>query len=251
MPAFGLALAASAAIRAASFNLCTDELLLLLARSDEIVSVSHLSRNPHESTLWQRARRYPGNDGSLESVIRHRPTLVLTMGGGGRASGLIAKRLGIRVLDLPYPATLADLDRQAMQVAVALGDAKRAQALQAALHRLRANQPRTAMDGAFMSDGGLSLAPTSLGAHWLALAGVRQRSLSGGRLGLEELATNPPKLLIRSDYRSRQASRGQAWLRHPLVRRLAARTITTDGRPWTCAGLPMIPEIERLRRRSR
>lgn len=249
MPVSGLALATSAAIRVASLNLCTDEYLLLLGHIEEIVSVSHLSRDPRESILWREARRHPANDGSLESVMARRPTLVLTMGGGGRAPSLIALRLGIRVLDLPYPQSLSDLERQAVQVASALGDPRRAAPFRRKLAGLRRLRPSAQRDAAFVGGGGLSLSPISLGAQWMDLAGARQRFLNGNRLSLETLATNAPKLLIRSNYRGSQASLGQAWLRHPLVGRLARRTIETDGRPWTCAGLPMIAEIERLRDR--
>ena len=86
MPVSVSLLAASGAIRVASLNLCTDEYLLLLARPSEIASVSRLSQDPAESPLWKVARRYPANRGSLEGVITARPTLVLTMGGGGRSS---------------------------------------------------------------------------------------------------------------------------------------------------------------------
>ena len=247
MPASGLALAASAAVRAASLNLCTDEYLLLLARPREIASVSYLSRDPRESTLWRQARQYPANNGSLESAVPQHPTLVLTMGGGGRATALIARRLGIRAVDLAYPASLADVERQAVEVAAALGDKRRASPFQQALASLRASSPVPPIDAAFIGAGGLSIAPGSLGGQWMRLIGARQRAFPGARLDLETLATRPPKLLIRSDYRAGQSSRGEAWLAHPLIRRLAARTVLTDGRPWTCAGLPMIAEVRRLR----
>lgn len=250
MPAFGLALAASVAVRAASLNLCTDEYLLLLAEPRQIATVSYLSRLPDESVLWRDARRHPANQGTLESVIVHRPTLVLTMGGGGRAGGVIAARLGIRVLDLPYPQSIDDVVRQARTVAAALGTSNRAEELVRELRRLR-TAPAGMEDAAFVGGGGLSLSPGSLGAEWLRLAGYRQRALPNGRLSYEELATDPPEWLIRSDYRQRQASRNVRWFDHPLVRRLQSRTLVTDGRPWTCAGLPMIAEVRRLREMRR
>jgi iron complex transport system substrate-binding protein len=250
MPASGLALAASAVIRVASLNLCTDEYLLLLARPAEIVSLSHLSHSRLESPLWQRARGVPANSGSLEDVLRDRPTLVFTMGGGGRDSAALARRLGIRLVQLPYPSSVAEVERQVAQVAAALGSPPRARPFAARLQELRRTAP-PAHDAAFLSGGGLSLSPGSLGADWMRLAGFRQRSLPNGRVSLETLATNPPRWLVRSNYRRGQSDRGQAWLRHPLVRRLSARTIDTDGRAWTCAGLPMIAEIERLRRAAR
>ncbi|GAA4016958.1 ABC transporter substrate-binding protein [Sphingomonas swuensis] len=246
MPVFALALAAEAAVRAASLNLCTDELLLALGAPAQIVSVSHLSQSPDESPLWRLARRVPANDGSLEQVIGRRPTLVLSMGGSGRARSAIAAKLGIRVLDLPYASTPEEVIGQARQVAAALGRPERAQPYAAALARLRSSAGPL-QDGAFLGQGGLSTSPDGLTARWLALAGMRQVALPGNRLTLERIATKPPKWLIRSDYREKQASRGQAWLKHPLVRRLEPRTIRTDGRVWTCGGLPALAEAAQLR----
>jgi len=248
MPAFALAWAASGAIRAASLNLCTDEYLLLLAPREEIASVSYLSGEPAETLLWRRASGIHRNRGTLESALPARPNLILTMGGGGKATAVLAARLGMRVVDVPYPTSVEDVRAQAIRVARALGVPDRARPLLAALDRLEAARPAKLVDAAFLSGRGDSVAPDSLGARWLALAGYRQRALSNGRISLELLATDPPKWLIRSAYRGGQWSRGQAWLDHPLVRRLSARTLSTDGRAWTCGGLPMIAEIERLRR---
>jgi len=251
MPASAWLSGAEAALRVASLNLCTDEYLLQLARPSEIVSLSYLSHDPNESPLWREARRFPANRGSLDSVVARRPTLILTMGASGRATDAIARRLGIRVLALPYPASVADVARQASTVARALGDQRRAAPALRDLERLRRSEPEGLQDGAFLGAGGLTLDPSSLGADWLRLAGIRQRATANGRLSLELLATRPPKWLIRSQYRSGQVSRGGWWLQHPLVRRLAPRTISTDGRRWTCAGLPMISEVIRLRRHLR
>ncbi|GLR48009.1 hypothetical protein [Sphingomonas astaxanthinifaciens] len=249
MPAFAF-LAAEAAVRAASLNLCTDELLLLLAEPQQIVSVSHLGRLPEETALWQQGRQVPANDGSLESVVARRPTLILSMGGSGRARASLAAKLGYRLLDLPYPASPAEVVGQAERVAAALGRPEAARPYRRWLDRLTASRPAL-VEGAFLSGGGLSLSPDGLGAQWLALAGFRQPALPGNRLTLETLVAKPPKWLIRSDYRATQASRGNAWLEHPLIRRLAPRTIVTDGRAWTCGGLPMLAEVERLRSRRR
>jgi len=246
MPVPAFALAAEAAVRAASLNLCTDETLLLLAGPQQVVSVSHLSRDPLESSLWGAARRVPGNDGSLENVLARRPTLLLTMGGSGRARAALARKLGIRLLDLPYPQSPEEVIGQARQVAAALGRPATAERYAAALARLQASRPAL-QDGAFLGQGGQSLTPGSLSARWLALSGIRQRPLAGNRLTLEVLATQPPKWLLRSDYRSAQGSRAQAWLNHPLVRRLGPRMRITDGRAWTCGGLPMLAETIRLR----
>ena len=251
MPASVWLSAASGALKVASLNLCTDEYLLLLAQPEEIASVSYLSRDPRESVLWREARRHAANRGSLESALQHRPTLVLTMGGGGRSTAMIARRLGIEVLDLPYPADIANVQRQAVQVAEALGDRQRALPLLQEIAALQRSRPHVGKDAAFLAGGGLSLDPKSIGAEWMRLAGLNQRSLPGGRLSLETLAADPPQVLLRSDYRGDQWSRSTAWFSHPLVHRLEPRTVRVDGRAWTCAGLPMIREVRRLREQFR
>ncbi|MEO6199149.1 MAG: hypothetical protein ABIO68_04345 [Sphingomicrobium sp.] len=239
------------AVRAASLNLCADEYLLLLARPAEIVGVSYLARDPAESALWKRARRYPGNRGSIEDVVGAGPTVVMTMGGGGRSTVLLARRLKLNSVDLKLPASLDDVEDNLRIVARTLGDERRASPLLERLASLRRAATAHGKDAAFVTGGGLSFAPGSLGAEWMRLAGFRQRPLGGARLTLEDLVMSPPRTLIVSNYRGDQYSRGQAWLDHPLVRRSGARRLATDGRPWTCLGPAMIPEIERLRRIAR
>jgi iron complex transport system substrate-binding protein len=82
----------------------------------------------------------------------------------------------------------------------------------------------------------------------MALAGLRQRSMSGDRVSLEQLLIRPPAVILRSDYRQGQYSGEQRWLSHPLARHArGARTIATDGRAWTCMGPLLAAEIERLK----
>ena len=246
MPVSASLLAASAGLRVASLDLCADEYLLLLARPSEIASVSRVAQDPADSVLWRQARRFPANRRELDSVIATRPTLLLSTSGGGRATNLIGERLGIRSVMLGYPASIAEVEERMVRVATALGDPRRANGWRRRLAQLRAD-PLPQRDTIFLGGGGNSLSAGSLGAQWMVLGGFRQRALPGGQASLEALAVSPPKVVLRSTYRRSQPSLGQRWLDHPLARRSAARTINTDGRPWTCAGPLMIEEIERLR----
>jgi len=249
MAAFASLLVASAAtLRVASLNLCSDDYALLLARPGEVVSVSKLAKDPLESPLASLAAGIPGNHGRIEDVLRTRPNLVLTMGGGGRSSAAIARTMGMRVVDLASPGTLDGVAANLTRVAAALGDPRRAASWLERLAALRRSAPARRVDTIWLGGGGLTLSPESLGAQWLLLAGMRQRALAGGRATLETLVRTPPKLLVQSDYRSGQLSQGQRWLDHSLLRALPSRRIATDGRRWTCAGPLMIEEIERLRR---
>jgi iron complex transport system substrate-binding protein len=232
----------------ASLNLCTDELLLLLAAPEQIVSVTHLVQSEAESPLWRQARRYRRNDGSLVSVAALKPDLVLTMGGGVRDRLRIAAKLNIRTLDIPYPSSIADISRAVAQVAGALGRERQARPVLAAIAALQAGAPTRGHDAVWLGGGGRSVSPGSLGAQWMALAGLKQRPLAGDRISLEQLLVRPPSVLVRSNYRAGQYSGEQRWLAHPLARGTRrSRSIVTDGRLWTCMGPLMIGEVRRLK----
>ena len=250
--AASLALAApaeAAPLRVASLNLCSDELLLALAAPGQIVSVTHLSQDPAETPLWRQARRYRRNDGSLLSVAALRPDLVLTMGGGARDRGRIAGRMGIRIVDLPFAQSLADVEQGIRQVAAALGRPQAGAAWLRRIAALRATAPPARLDALWLGGGGRTVSPQGLEAQWMALAGLRQRAMRGDRVSLETLIVDPPRILLRSDYREGQYSGAQRWLSHPVARRArGSRQLATDGRRWTCMGPLLVDEIARLRR---
>jgi iron complex transport system substrate-binding protein len=82
----------------------------------------------------------------------------------------------------------------------------------------------------------------------MALAGLRQRPLTGDRISLEQLLVRPPAVLLRSNYRAGQYSGEQRWLAHPLAQgKGRSKTIHTDGRLWNCMGPLMVAEVRRLR----
>lgn len=246
------AAAEAAPARVASLNLCTDELLLLLAAPEQIVSVTHLVQSEAESPLCRQARRYRRNDGSLLSVAALKPDLVLTMGGGARDKVGIAQKLGMKTLDLPYPQSLKDIEHNVVQVAAALGRREAGKHILSRIAALRSGAPRRLYDTIWLGGGGRSVAADGLAADWMQLAGLRQRRLRGDRVTLEQLLAGPPSILLTSDYRSGQYSGEQRWLTHPLVRRAGrSRSVVTDGRRWTCMGPLMVSEVVRLRRELR
>ena len=249
--AISLALAGSAEAaprRVASLNLCTDELLLALAAPEQIVSVTHLAQNPAETLLWKEARRHSRNDGSLLSVVGKKPDLVLTMGGGARDRIGIAERLGIRVIDFPYPQNLVDVEKAVRSVAEALGRPAQGRQILSQIAALKRSRPPRTIDTIWLGGGGRSIPAEGLAADWMRLAGMEQRTLRGDRVSLELLLTSPPSILLRSDYRAGQYSGEQRWLSHPLARRVrGARTIATDGRAWTCMGPLLAAQVEGLK----
>lgn len=245
MPVSASLWAASAAVRIASLNLCTDEYLLLAANRQQIASISRLAVDRHDSPLWRVAQGLHVNRGQLEDVIGQRPTILLTMGGAGRSTTALAAKFGMRVVDLPYPTSILDVAANVARVSSLTGQAWRAERWNERLARVKEDRSRP-VASAFLSQGGLTIGPTSLGAQWMALGGFRQVEVKGGRFSAETMIVRPPAVVLKSNYRHRQLSRGAQWLDQPWVRRSHARTISTDGRPWTCSGPLMVYEIERL-----
>jgi iron complex transport system substrate-binding protein len=255
LSAISVALAAAplgaAPQRVASLNLCTDELVLLLAAPEQIASVTHLAQQERETPLWRAARRHARNDGSLLSVAPLRPDLIVTMGGGARDRLRIAGRLGIRTIDLPFAQSLGDVAQSVARLARALG--REAQGIRLLRHMAATirGAPAAARDAIWLGGGGRTVAATGIEAQWMRLAGLRQRAMQGDRVPLETLIVAPPAILLRSDYRAGQYSHQQRWLSHPAARRAGgARVVTTDGRLWTCMGPLLIGEIARLRRET-
>ena len=60
-----------------SMNLCTDQLAMLLAAPGQLVSVSHVARDPRASALADQAMAYPVNHGDAEEIYLAKPDLVL------------------------------------------------------------------------------------------------------------------------------------------------------------------------------
>lgn len=235
--------------RVATLDLCADELALMLAAPGQLVSVSRLGADPRETTLAARARGLPVNRGRVTDVAALAPELVLAVGGdpAGRAA---AARLGMRVLTLPWPATLAEVRANTRAAASAIGRAAAGEAAVAAMDAALGPPPATVRPALLVGGGGVTPAADGLAAAWLRRAGLAQQAVPKGQLALERLLASPPDVLVTSRYHAGETSRHQAWLAHPAFIRLPAtvRRATTDGRPWTCMGPPLAAEVARLRR---
>jgi iron complex transport system substrate-binding protein len=247
------AAAAAAPTRVVSLNLCTDELVLLLAAPGQLASVSFLGADSHETALAPRARGLPTNNGRLDSVVALAPDLVFTGGGSDRYARELAARLGLRVVDVPPPSSIADIRHNIATVAAALGRDAAGAALIARFDTELGPVPGLAQSALLLGGGGTTAGANGVGAQLLRHAGLVQQDVPAGQVSLERLLADPPRVIVQTQYRSSQASLGQSWLQHPALKALpaATRIITVDGRPWTCMGPLVAPEIARLRTQLR
>ena len=80
--------------RIVSINLCADQLLLMLAGRENIVSLSYFATNPEISYMAEAAHGIPVNHGRSEEILLLRPDLVLTGPFTTRTTAALLRRSG-------------------------------------------------------------------------------------------------------------------------------------------------------------
>jgi iron complex transport system substrate-binding protein len=87
-------------IRIVSQTVGTDELLLAVAAPEQIVALSHLSRTKEFSAITKEAEDFPQLvfGGDAESILKHKPTLVLFTDFSRSELVAQVKRAGVQVL---------------------------------------------------------------------------------------------------------------------------------------------------------
>jgi len=131
---FGTTVAGLAAdIRVVSQTVGTDEMLLAIASPKQIVALSHRSREGEFCAVPEIAARYPQlREGDAETILRHRPTLVLFSDYSRLELVTQIQRAGIRVLVFDHYATLDDVYAFLRTLAVELNAEEKADTLIAA-----------------------------------------------------------------------------------------------------------------------
>jgi iron complex transport system substrate-binding protein len=184
------ALHGAPALRVVSQSVGTDELLLALAEPGQIAALSHIATDKNLSAVAAEAAAYPRiGSGDAETILRHRPTLVLLTDYSRAELVAQVRRAGVRAWVFDRYATLDDAHAAVRALAAELGGGapERAERIiktdterVAALERRLAGRPRAA-----------ALAPTTYGV--LAGSGTTFDDLCS-RAGADNLAASLGKL---------------------------------------------------------
>ncbi|MBO1323562.1 ABC transporter substrate-binding protein [Acetobacter sp. TBRC 12305] len=247
--------------RVASLNLCTDQLVLMLADRADIVGLSALARDCTLSVLCERARAVPVLPTTAESVLAARPGVVLAGDFTARLAVSAARQVGANVTTLPPASSLADVGRQIMLVARAVGHPERGQALAAAFAARLAELARapTPSDpvAVIYEANGLVVHRGSLLDDVLMRAGLRNFATvmalpsASGRVPLEVLLNHRPELLVRNPS-GPGYSLAQGMLENPVL--LAAfpppHVVDVPQKLWLCA-LPQTLDALAILRHAR
>ncbi|GAN69056.1 ABC transporter substrate-binding protein [Acetobacter orleanensis] len=237
--------------RIVSLNLCTDELVLMLARPENIVGLSPMVRDCQNSVLCMQARTVPTLRVSAESVVAHRPDLVLGGTYTARVAMQVARTLGLPVVTLRPADKLDDIPAQIMTVADAIGEPERGRQLvadfRARLKAISFSDPHGPIAAIYAANGFVTQ-PGSLPDDVLRHAGFQNyaaRKSAGhmARLPLENLIAHPPDLLI-LDRSGKGYSIAQSMLDNPVLQNAFPETHKTDipARLWLC-GLPQTLDV--------
>ena len=247
--------------RVVSMNLCTDQLAMMLAAPGQLISVSHVARDPLISALAEEAAAYPVNHGGAEEIYLMRPDLVLAGVWGHDLTLSMLERLGLRVARIAPADRLSDIPDRIMEIGTLLGRAPQARAMAAAftadLAALRdaegigaagAGRPRLAIYNA----NGYTTGTETLGGDIIRAAGfdniAGEMGLAyGGALPLELLVMAAPDMVLTGTAYP-GASRAEEIMTHPAIAALnAAGTLRGRGdADWVCGTIRVLDAVRTL-----
>lgn len=246
-------------LRVMSMNQCTDQLVLALLPSKRIASVTWLSRDPTGSLMAREAARVGVNHGLAEEVLAQKPDLVVAGSFTTPALRGMLKRLGYPMIEVEHASSIEDVRRITRQVAKAVGESARGEALIARMDRELADlahDPGPPIRVVAWDQTGFSAGAGTLYDAVLTAAGARNvvrepMSLSYRKPDVEVLLKAAPTLLVRGSRDARIAGLGDDVMRHRLVRRFwsGGRTLTIPQAYYTC-GTPMIADAAIALRRQ-
>jgi iron complex transport system substrate-binding protein len=182
--------------RVVSLNLCTDQMLVLLA-PEKIAALSPLARDPALSSVASQADHLPVVRASAEAVLRLHPDLILAAPYGAQTTLALLQQEHIPLLRISLPQDFAGIRQMTLLLADALGASERGAALLAAMDTELAAVPHPdhPVRALIWEPRGFTAGPGTLMDAILHAAGMSNAS-DGRRVSVETLLRHPPDLLV-------------------------------------------------------
>ena len=246
----GTSAAAPPPQRIASIYLCADQLLLLLAERECIVTLSRFAVQPSISHQAAAAKDIPGNRGRAEELLLHAPDLILAGEYTAPATKAMLRKIGLPVVELPTATDFDAIRANIRRVAAAIDRPERGDRLVEALdRRLDGARPGDKARASLMLYrlGGFSHGRGTLLDAIFRTVGFANHSaarVSGvGRLSLESVLVDPPDAIVLGQHSMARDSQAAELLSHPAFRHLRERTpaVVLPDALWIC-GLPASAE---------
>lgn len=228
--------------RIVSLNLCSDQYVLALADPKQIAGLTHNVTDPTMSAAAEKAGGLHIMGQSAEEVLAIDPDMIIGM--PAKRSAIMAALAGrnFRTVDLTPANTYTDIVAQIRQVAMAVGQVPRGEALIVQMNRELASVPRRPANRVaayyqrrgFMTGTGTLVDDLMTRVGLTNLAGkLGKPSLS--QLSLEELIAARPDYLIVESATDRVVDQGTEMLHHPILDGIPRLHIPQS---WTVCGGP-------------
>ena len=242
----------------ASLNVCTDQLVMLLAEPGQLKSVSNLARDPTLSSLHVEARQYPVNKGVAEEVLLVKPDLVVTGTFSLHNTTGLLSRLGFAVEEFEYSQSVETIATDIRRMGRLLEQSARAEVMAsrfehdlAALEPLACSRKPVAL---FYGARGVALGKGTLAHSAMQAAGFINMAAERGYEGvaafpLELLVQDPPDLIILPKSTPGAPALADEILSHPVLRKLKTTVTGSFSRPASlnCGGPFTMQAIHELR----
>jgi iron complex transport system substrate-binding protein len=184
-----------------SLNPCLDAILVEVAAPDQVLALSHYSRDAGSSSIPQDvAARYRVTGGTAEEVIALAPDLVLASSFLPQPTRTALERAGLRVETFGSPVSVAASITQVRDVAALVGQAQRGAALAESM-AAPSTPPAPAINALLWQPGEIVAGETTLIAELLRQEGFASHAAARGlgqadRVTLEGLLADPPSVLL-------------------------------------------------------
>ncbi|WP_374408635.1 ABC transporter substrate-binding protein [Pelagerythrobacter sp.] len=235
--------------RVVSLDYCADQYVLRFADRGAIAALSP-DAGKRFSYMRARAAGLPIVRPRAAEVIALQPDLVVrSYGGGPEVEGFLTE-LGVPVVQIGFPQTLAEVRDEVVRVGSALGAAAEARRVAADMDRRLAALPPSAgprPTALYMTPGGVTSGEGTLVQEVLTAAGLAnfQQRPGWNPLPLERLAYERPDVIVAASFDG-----ADAWsvARHPVARAQTARapTVPLEGAWTSCGGWFLVDAVEAL-----
>ena len=215
--------------RVISLNPCLDAILLDVADPGQIAALSRYSRQPSQSAVYERARRFPFTYGSAEEIVALQPDLVLQSGMGGSQLAHVLPRLHIAQANFTVPYSIDGSMAQVSRIAALVGHADRGAALnlriRAALAAAAPKQGERRFNALIYEYHGVASGPRTLMSELMKDAGFDNAAPDygfkhTGDVPLERLIAHPPQVLLAGRLAPGEPTWADRVLSHPALKAL-------------------------------
>jgi iron complex transport system substrate-binding protein len=234
-----------------SLDYCADQFTLGLAPREAIAALS-MDAERGFSYMRAEAKGLPQVKPSAENVLAYQPTAIIRSYGGGPNAKKFYENLGIRVIQVGFVNTIAEVRAETLRLAEELGNTNAGKRLARDMdQRLAAIQPAPDQAVLYVTPGGVTSGTGTLVNELIEAAGLSNFQQRSGwhSLPLEELTLRQPELLATAFYNAK-TNHFNFWsaARHPMIRRQfdQARKIELEGATTACGGWFLMDAIETL-----